>query len=65
MTSGIGCWYYLLALISGPDWLPRDKQHSAFWITMGNLYPCPDIVDAVLAFDPSDTEPKRILDIGK
>lgn len=47
----------------GIDCLIRDKQHTAFHLAMGGLYPCPEVIEAVLA--PSGAEPKRIIDIGK
>lgn len=44
------------------EWARLDKQHSAFLIALGGLYPCPEVVEAVL--DPAGPQPKRILDVG-
>lgn len=40
----------------------RDKQHAAFLIAMGGLYPCPEVIEPILA--DNGTESKAILDIG-
>jgi hypothetical protein len=34
----------------------------ALVIAMGGLYPCPEIIEAIL--NPADGQPKHILDIG-
>jgi hypothetical protein len=41
----------------------RNKQHMAFVLALGGLYPTPQIVNAVLA--PEEGVQKRILDLGK
>lgn len=40
-----------------------DKQHSALLIGFGGLYPCPEVVEALLA--PRNNEAIRILDVGR
>jgi hypothetical protein len=40
----------------------RDKQHAAHLIGLGSLYPCPDLVDKILA--PESGVTKEILDLG-
>lgn len=57
-TVGIHCFELtILHLI-----VVSDKQHIALGLAMGDLTPCPDIVDAVLA--PVDGGRRRVLDIG-
>ncbi|CAG8654539.1 12760_t:CDS:2, partial [Acaulospora colombiana] len=41
----------------------REKQSVALVIAMGGLYPCPDVIEAIL--DPTDGLSKYILDIGQ
>ncbi|PVF94107.1 S-adenosyl-L-methionine-dependent methyltransferase [Serendipita vermifera] len=45
-----------------PEWVRLEKQSVALVITMGGLYPCPEVVEAVL--NPEDGQPKHILDVG-
>jgi hypothetical protein len=40
----------------------RDKIQSALSIALGDLYPCPELVQAVVG---PDSGPKSILDVGK
>lgn len=51
-----------LTPVDDDEWRRLDKQHSVLTLALNGLYPCPDIVEAVLA--PTDGEPKRILDLG-
>ncbi|KIM25818.1 hypothetical protein M408DRAFT_330998 [Serendipita vermifera MAFF 305830] len=44
------------------EWARLDKQSSAIAIGFGGLYPCPEVIDAVLL--PEGGRTKRILDIG-
>lgn len=49
--------------VSGGKRLERlDKLHEAMKISLGGLYPCPEVVQAILA--PVAGETKRVLDIG-
>ncbi|CAG8651721.1 2079_t:CDS:10, partial [Acaulospora colombiana] len=48
--------------ISAQRLLLRDKQHAAHLIGMGGLYPCPDLVEKILAPEPGII--KEILDLG-
>ena len=41
----------------------RNKQHLAFMVALGELYPEADVVRAVLSSTPTG-ERKRILDLG-
>lgn len=40
-----------------------DKQHVAFLAAMGGLYPCPEVIEPILAKD--STGSKAILDLGR
>lgn len=42
--------------------IPRNKQHIAFVIGVGGLYPDPEVVRGVLA--PEEGKNKKILDLG-
>ncbi|PVF95009.1 S-adenosyl-L-methionine-dependent methyltransferase [Serendipita vermifera] len=44
------------------EFLRLDKQHAAHLIGLGSLYPCPDLVEQILAPQPGIT--KEILDLG-
>ncbi|KIM25768.1 hypothetical protein M408DRAFT_203865 [Serendipita vermifera MAFF 305830] len=39
-----------------------DKQHTAFLVGLGELYPCPDVVERVLAPRPGETI--EVVDLG-
>jgi hypothetical protein len=41
----------------------RDKQHAGHLIGLGGLYPCPDLVERILA--PESGVTKEILDLGE
>ncbi|PVF94115.1 S-adenosyl-L-methionine-dependent methyltransferase [Serendipita vermifera] len=45
-----------------PEWVRLEKQSVALVIAMGGLYPCPDVIEAIL--DPADGQSKSILDVG-
>jgi hypothetical protein len=54
--------YFMQRAPSNDHVYQREKQSVALVIAMGGLYPCPDIIEAIL--DPTDGQPKAILDIG-
>lgn len=56
------CLRSSLAFADEEEFWRLDRQHAAFLVGMGDLYPCPDLVERILEPDPG--RQKRLLDLG-
>ncbi|PVF94110.1 hypothetical protein CPB86DRAFT_800707 [Serendipita vermifera] len=44
------------------EWRRLENQNVALMVAMGGIYPCPEVVEAILS--PSDGQTKHIIDVG-